>query len=252
MTKSAAILFKPQTAYRVRWNMNPDTPLPQEEPAGQNPPDGAIINYYLEEKVNDIKLQITDTRGNIIREYSNKDTLYKIPVVNIPLYWIRPQQLLSAEAGSHRFTWDMHYAPRNVPASYPISAIYNNTAPVETSPWALPGIYSVKLIIGDRVYKQTFNLIMDPRVKTGKKELQLQHDLSLMCYYNTLECMKAAKMLEGKMDSISIRSLRAYSKMSDSFREIQGSLQESDMPPTTQMILAARKAEGEFKEIMKK
>src|SRR6185369_3049432 len=42
-------LFAPQVAYRVKRNVNSDTPLPPEEPVGQNPPDGAIINYYLKE-----------------------------------------------------------------------------------------------------------------------------------------------------------------------------------------------------------
>ena len=42
-----AHLFQPQQAWRFRWNKNTDTPLPPDEPAGQNPPDGAIINYWL-------------------------------------------------------------------------------------------------------------------------------------------------------------------------------------------------------------
>ena len=41
------VLFKPQTAWRVRWNMNTDTPLPPDEPTAPNPPEGAIIDYYL-------------------------------------------------------------------------------------------------------------------------------------------------------------------------------------------------------------
>ncbi len=47
MMEEKAVFFKPQTAIRVRWNMWTDTPLPQEEPAGQNPPDGAIFMYIL-------------------------------------------------------------------------------------------------------------------------------------------------------------------------------------------------------------
>src|SRR6187431_292648 len=61
------ILHKPQTAYRVRWNMGTDTPLPQEEPTGQNPPEGALINYYLKEKAKgEVKLEITDSNGKTI------------------------------------------------------------------------------------------------------------------------------------------------------------------------------------------
>src|SRR5438105_10596354 len=55
------ILFKPQVATRVRWDMWTDTPLPQEEPAGQNPPDGAVIDYYLNEAAKEVSLTITDS-----------------------------------------------------------------------------------------------------------------------------------------------------------------------------------------------
>ncbi|TMI83626.1 MAG: hypothetical protein E6H10_07525 [Bacteroidetes bacterium] len=121
--KQSTVLFKPQTATRVRWDMWTDTPLPKEEPAGQNPPDGAMLDYYLSDNARDVSLTIMDAKGNSIRYFSNHDTMYKIPAVNIPLYWIRPQQILSAERGSHRFLWDMHYTPLDSPPSYPISAI---------------------------------------------------------------------------------------------------------------------------------
>ncbi|MGH9889040.1 MAG: glycoside hydrolase, partial [bacterium] len=42
-----ALLFPPQKAWRFRWNKWPDTPLPPDEPAGENPPDGAILHYRL-------------------------------------------------------------------------------------------------------------------------------------------------------------------------------------------------------------
>src|SRR6202049_3122056 len=46
-TRGPAYLFAPQTAVRFRWNRNTDTPLPPEVPAGQNPLEGAIIDYFL-------------------------------------------------------------------------------------------------------------------------------------------------------------------------------------------------------------
>src|SRR6185369_5435248 len=162
------ILFKPQTAIRVRWNMWPDTPLPQEEPAGQNPPDGAIIDYYLKEKPTGlVTLEITDASGKIVRRFTSDDTTYKGGKVNIPLYWIRPQQILSSEAGSHRFLSNIHYAPLNAPVSYPISAVYTNTAPAETSPWVMPGTYTIKLTVNGQTYSQPLAVKMDPRVKTS-------------------------------------------------------------------------------------
>ena len=41
------LLFKPAPAYRVRRSTYTDTPMPPDEPAGENPPNGAIIDYYL-------------------------------------------------------------------------------------------------------------------------------------------------------------------------------------------------------------
>jgi hypothetical protein len=163
--------------------MNTDTPLPPDEPAGQNPPDGAIIDYYLNGKANgEVTLDIFDTKGNRIRHYSNNDTLYKIPEVDIPLYWIRPREILSAEAGSQRLVWDLHYTPLNLPPSYPIAAIYKNTAPAPTSPWVMPGNYTVKLQVNGDTLSQPLIIKMDPRIKTSMADLQKQHDLSMLCY----------------------------------------------------------------------
>ncbi|MFN8250849.1 MAG: hypothetical protein U0V75_03120 [Ferruginibacter sp.] len=236
MSASPVILYKPQAAYRVRWNLNTDTPLPQEEPGGDNPPDGAIINYYLNEEAENVKLEIFEGAdvqhpGKLIRSYSNKDTLYKIPDVNIPLYWIRPQQLLSGKEGCHRFLWDMHYTPLNVPASYPIAAVYNNTAPAETSPWVMPGKYIAKLTVDGAERFQTFEVKMDPRVKTTVKDLQLQHDYSLKCYNYIKQCMQKGK---------------AFEKYTGAFTAVMNAMQDADMPPTQQAIAAFVKAEKEY------
>jgi hypothetical protein len=177
------VLLKPQKAIRVRWNMNNDTPLPPEEPAGENPPDGAIIDYYLSSNsTTPISLEISNDKGVVIRTYSSTDTLYKIPAVNIPLYWIRPQQILATEQGAHRFLWDLKYAPLNVAAQYPIAAVANNTAPESSAPWVLPGNYTLRLKVGDKVIEQVLTVKIDPRVKTSLNDLKRQHDLSMICY----------------------------------------------------------------------
>jgi hypothetical protein len=198
------ILYGPAPSYRVRWNMNPDTPLPPEEPVGQNPPDGAVIDYYLKEKAEDVWLEIYSPEGKLVRRYSNHDTLYKIPDVNIPLYWIRPQQILSGEAGAHRFLWDMHYAPLNVPPNYPISAMYQNTAPEYTSPWMTPGIYTVRLRAGNTEVVQSFYLVMDPRVKTSLADLRQQYDLSMKCYEQKKKVLLATASLNKLQNEITL------------------------------------------------
>ena len=197
-----AILYGPSPAYRVRWDMNPDTPLPPEEPVGQNPPDGAVIDYYLKEKVNVAALDIFDASGKLVRHFSSLDTMYKIPDVNIPLYWIRPQQILSTEPGAHRFAWDLHYEPANEPATYPISAVYQNTAPSATSPWMMPGIYTVRLRAGNLEEVQSFYLVMDPRVKTSSDDLKQQYDLSMKCYEQKKQMMQGINALNSLQSQI--------------------------------------------------
>ena len=195
MAAKPVILYGPAPAYRVRWDMNPDTPVPPDEPVGQNPPDGAVIDYYLKDKVENVTLEIYSPDGMLVRRFSNHDTLYKIPDVNIPLYWIRPQQILSAEPGAHRFLWDMHYEPLNVPATYPISAIYQNTAPDPTSPWMTQGIYTVRLRAGSAEVVQSFYLVMDPRVKASSADLKKQYDLSMKCYQQRKNMIQATESL---------------------------------------------------------
>jgi len=202
-TKNQVALFKPQVATRVRWNMNTDTPLPPEEPAGENPPDGAMIEYYLPSSTNEaVQVDILNQQKEIVRTFKSTDTLYTIPEVNIPLYWIRPQSILSNKAGMHRLLWDMKYAPLNIPVSYPMTAVKNNTAPDATAPWVLPGMYSVRITVGSKVIEQPLEIKMDPRVKTAMADLQRQHNLSKACYDARKQTINKYPQIDRKLSSL--------------------------------------------------
>lgn len=202
-TKNQVALFKPQVATRVRWNMNTDTPLPPEEPAGENPPDGAMIEYYLPSSTNEaVQVDILNQQKEIVRTFKSTDTLYTIPEVNIPLYWIRPQSILSNKAGMHRLLWDMKYAPLNIPVSYPMTAVKNNTAPDATAPWVLPGMYSVRITVGSKVIEQPLEIKMDPRVKTAMSDLQRQHNLSKACYDARKQTINKYPQIDRKLSSL--------------------------------------------------
>lgn len=274
--KQSTILYKPQTATRVRWSIYPDTPLPQEESSGENPPDGAVIDYYLANNASgEVTLEIANAMGTVVRKFSSNDTMYKIPEVNIPLYWIRPQQILSADKGHHRFLWDMKYAPLNIPPSYPISAIYKNTEPEQTSPWVMSGNYFARLTVNGKTYSQSFTVRMDPRVKTPAKDLIVQHDLSLYAYNSRKECMKALNDIAGikaqikellpvagndftpllnKLDE-ELSALEStprgsknpsFGKFENDFTGVFSILQDNDNTPTTQVVAAIAKLKKEF------
>jgi photosystem II stability/assembly factor-like uncharacterized protein len=180
-----AFLFQPQTAIRVRWNMNTDTPLPPDVAAGENPPDGAVINYFLGAgSSGPVTLEIQDSAGNLVRRYSSADPVpTPDPALAIPPYWPRPPQVLANTSGLHRFLWDMHYPP--VPGlrpAYPIAAVYRNTPPDPTSPWVMPGKYSVVLSAGGTTLRQPLTEEIDPRDKTSMTDLAEQFKLSKEVY----------------------------------------------------------------------
>jgi len=182
--KGAAFLFKPGAAYRVKRNVNPDTPLPPEEPAGKNPPDGAILGYYISAAKGSVKIEIFDSGGKLVRAYSNEDKpevteeqLRK--ELNVPLYWVRSpeKQIPSAEAGPHRFVWDLRTAaPKSLAHEYPISAIAHDTPRYPLGAIVPPGEYKVQLSTGGETVSQTLNVKMDPRVKVTEEELKEQWD----------------------------------------------------------------------------
>jgi photosystem II stability/assembly factor-like uncharacterized protein len=173
----ASRLFAPPVATRFRWNKNTDTPIPPDEPAGENPPDGAIVDYVVGAgTAGTATLEILDAGGKVVRRYASTDTaMPPADIGNIPAYWIRPTQVLSATPGMHRFVWDLTYErPAVLNTSYPIAAVLHDTPREPRGPWALPGTYTVRLTVGGKSFTQPLAVRMDPRVKTPIADLQQQ------------------------------------------------------------------------------
>ena len=220
-------LFAPQVAYRVKRNVNTDTPLPPEEPAGQNPPDGAIINYYLRgDSKTPVTLEIFDSKNQLVRRYSSDD---KPAAVNpndyaVPTYWFRQPQVLEAKAGMQRFVWDFKYAPPSAFArGFPISAIYRDTPLYPLGLSVLPGTYTVKLTANGESRSEPLTVKIDPRVKTPLAGLTQQFSLSLEAYRGMQQTSEAVER---------IRKLRA---------QIKTAIQRVDRGPLAEALNALDK-----------
>ncbi|MGH8278960.1 MAG: glycoside hydrolase, partial [Gammaproteobacteria bacterium] len=178
VVRSNAYLFKPEAATRVRRDTNTDTPLPPDEPLGKNPPDGAIIDYYLAQPASgQVTLEILDTQGKLVRRYSSVShpLVAEASKTLIPMYWLRPPEVLSAAAGMHRWVWDLHYpAPESNNRDYPIAAVPHDTPRTPLGPRALPGEYTVRLTADGRTFTAPLLVKMDPRVKTPLSGLKEQ------------------------------------------------------------------------------
>jgi len=183
---SGTRLFAPRTAIRVRRDENQDTPLPPEIPAGKNPPDGTILNYFLPANASgDVQLEIYDANEKLVRSFSSATVpkaLEEVPFV--AQYWIAPPELLSKAPGMHRFVWNLRYPdPPAVhtqsPYNYPIAAIVGGTPLPPEGPLVLPGRYEVRLKAGGQIFRQPLEVKMDPRVNTARNELESSLDLQL-------------------------------------------------------------------------
>jgi photosystem II stability/assembly factor-like uncharacterized protein len=189
MTSEAHIrephLFTPAVAYRVRRDTNTDTPLPVDEPAGENPPDGAILDYYLPaESAAPARIQISDSQGNVIREYSTDDkpaqTEEQLQKELIPRYWLRPHRSLPNGKGMHRWVWDLRYpAPASSTHEYPSAAVPHDTPRYPLGPLVLPGTYRICLKVEGHSYEAPLVVKLDPRVKVSAAALQEQFDLEM-------------------------------------------------------------------------
>jgi hypothetical protein len=165
-------LFRPPTAIRMRPGSDQGTPVPMDESLASNPPDGAVLDYYLKDRASSpVQLEIFDAEGKLVRRFASDDVLHKTNPNDVPLQveWIRDPKSLLAEAGMHRFIWDLHYAlPKGVRTSFWGPA----------GPLAVPGNYIVKLTANGKSSTQPLTIKLDPRVKTTQDALVRQFELA--------------------------------------------------------------------------
>jgi photosystem II stability/assembly factor-like uncharacterized protein len=184
--KETAYLFAPQVAVRVQRSRNTDTPLPPEEPMGQNPPDGAILHYRLQSApTRPVTLEILDAAGKLVRRYASDDRPEEVKPdeLAVPTYWVRPPSVLPATAGLHRWIWDLRYAPPETPFhDYPISAIPGDTPREPRGPQVATGIYTVRLTVDGHTATQPLTVKIDPRIHTSPAGLERRQILSLRAY----------------------------------------------------------------------
>jgi hypothetical protein len=192
--QSDAYLLRPRSTVRARWDMSQDTPLPPETPAGDNPPDGAIIDYFLKSApAGDIKLSIYDAQNHLVREITNIPPSFDKAPANAPEYWFAPPPALSKNAGLNRFTWDLRYPPMKamrygyygglldyieytgsdhaIPGKFPRE--------LQPGPFVVPGEYSLAFTADGKTYRQPLTVTLDPRVRTSQSDLVKQLDIEL-------------------------------------------------------------------------
>ncbi len=229
LASEPAHLFRPANAVRFRWDKWPDTPLPADEPMGQNPPDGVIVDYWLGAAApGPVTLEVVDGSGRTVRRYASDDVPVPPPADrNIPDYWIRPAPSLSTAAGMHRFVWDGRWTPPVVADhGYPISAVPHDTPLEPRGPWVVPGTYTLRLTVGGKTYSQPVSVSMDPRVSVPAADLQAQLDLELKLVDGMTRATRAATTTT---DAAEARRLRGLARR---MQFLYRSIEQTDAAPT--------------------
>jgi hypothetical protein len=239
-------------ATRVRYSMYTDTPVPPDEPRAENPPDGAMIDYYLSRDAQKVTIEILNASGRVLRTFSSSDpTPAPADAGNAPWYWFRPASAPSAKAGLQRYTWDLHYARPTDQCSLPISATPYNTKCEPEGPWVMPGTYTARLTVDGAAQTQTFTVRMDPRVTTPAASLRVQHDLSVALYDAMLEAPKLAAEARTK-GLTAFAGNEGFGAVAGPHQAAISALQSSDAPPTAVVLSTARERLASYVALKKR
>jgi photosystem II stability/assembly factor-like uncharacterized protein len=197
-------LFAPRETARLRPAPFQGTPEPKDEPAGENPPDGAVIDYFLAAAAAPpLTLEIVDARGEVVRRWRSDE---KPPAPDLQRITLTPDWASAAappgdSAGMHRFVWDLHYAlPEELVSRTPSSRVRSGV-------WAPPGLYTVRLTAGGATRTQPLVVTKDPRVSTQDGDLARQFELAREVQTERVRVAKA--LLQADALRKQIVSLRA-------------------------------------------
>jgi hypothetical protein len=277
VAREAVHLFAPAAAQRVRFNNNHDTPLPAEEPMGQNPPDGAIVDYWLAGPAKGpVTLDIRDSSGALVQRLTSEPPVPPDAEAYFAKAWIGGAAPLSRQAGMHRAVWNLRYErPAAIAYEYSIAAVPGRGAPVVPGgPYAPPGEYQVTLTVDGQTRKAALRVDQDPRTQVPAADFQASLALSrtiaaslalarhgfgeMAAAHDQLVATVAALKAKGADPGLVARALAleekaAPSKTAPSFPSasrtlggIETDLESADLPPTQPQREAVEAGRGQI------
>jgi photosystem II stability/assembly factor-like uncharacterized protein len=233
-----AELVAPDSAIRLRFNQNKDTPLPPEEPTGENPPAGAVLDYILPENFSGpASLEILAADGSVIRSFDSETVPSRAKArVYFAETWLGTPKALPAGAGHHRFVWNLRYLPPpTIESRFSIAAVPGKSTPIlPEGAFVLPGSYTVRLTAGGKTITKTLEVVLDPRVEASQEDL-----VSLLGFQQQVTTVLARavalqeEITAGNEESRAAPMADTPRKVADALTELAIDLEHSDLPPTS-------------------
>jgi len=145
-------LFRPATAIRIDNDSFVGTPLPPDEPTAENPPAGAVIDYFLKSPADSVKLEIFDAQNKLVRRISSEEkNQVKHATLPVAERWVPKPETLEKTAGMHRFVWNLAWGSSWGPTADEEAEFRNPSGPK-----VIPGNYEVRLTVDGQSQKQSF------------------------------------------------------------------------------------------------
>ena len=169
---------------------------------GPNPPAGALITYYLKEKLDDkatLKVQVFDRDRKLVQDLE------------------RP----SREKGLNRIAWNLRLGGPEVRRPPTEEQIAFGGGP--RGPQVLPGIYTVKLTVNDKAFEERVEVKLDPSIKTSVAELQ-----------ETLDMQVKLRDMQSTMNM----SLRFLDSLKEQLKQAQTTMKTLNKEPDKEMMKA--------------
>jgi photosystem II stability/assembly factor-like uncharacterized protein len=194
-------LYKPEVTIRIDNDAFPGTPLPPEEPTAENPPAGAILDYYLPAEAKSLDLNIYDKDRKLVRHVSSA-----IPVqpshMDLPIAerWFPVPQRLETAPGHHRFIWNLAWGTSGVEES---DEPDDGDGSIPRGPKVAPGTYTLELsVAGKLLPAEQLAVTMDPRSNATPSELQQNFTTTYKIFSASLEARRALAEIGSVKDQL--------------------------------------------------
>ena len=232
-------LFKPAAAVRLHYPAEVERRLP----VGDNPPAGAVIDYYLKNKTPEsetITLEVLTSDGKLVRRITN----HKAEEVEQPEEWTdreKPMDVIPDAAGANRLAWDLRWEdPEKIPGAF-----YSDDGP--RGPIVAPGHYQVRLTVGGRSQTAPLDVVPDPRLKgqITDKEVNELADLSMRTWRDIDALHKAVNQIRGTRARLD--TIKKWSKDSSAAKTVIDAANELDakLAPIEARLLQVKMAASE-------
>ena len=191
-------LFAPAVAVRVDNDSFLGSPFPSEEPMAKNPPNGAVVDYYLPAKAGKVTLEVRDSKGKLVRRYvSGEKKAEPAPPLPIAERWLPKPAVIDVAPGMHRFVWDLRWGAAGLNEESDDEAIE-----VAGGPRVAPGSYQVKLLVDGTSLTEPLQVKMDPRSKATAAELAQQERLGLEIFGETRRVRQAQDQMKADKEAL--------------------------------------------------